>query len=99
SAIRSSFTSTIKKIVAQDFGQSLVLLILVCFRGRLMSLSVCDLRVSSRPLFPQESTYFSSAGYTRRRMFNKVYAKTLGFTLIKTLLSQPLFILSTCQRL
>ena len=55
-----------------------------------MSLSVCDLRVSSKPLSPQESTYFSSAGYTRRRMFKKVYAKTFGFILIKILLSQPL---------
>src|SRR5699024_7735299 len=61
------------------------------FRGRLMSLSVCDLRVSSRPLFPQESTYFSSAGYTRRRIFKKVYAKRFVFTPAKILMSQPLF--------
>src|SRR5690625_3261627 len=51
-----------------------------CFRGRLMSPLVCDLRVSSRPLVPQESTYFSSAGYTRKRIFKKVYAKTFAFT-------------------
>src|SRR5699024_5871880 len=63
------------------------------FRGRLMSLSVCDLRVSSRPLFPQESTYFSSAGYTRRRIFKKVYAKRFVFTPAKILMSQPLLIM------
>src|SRR5699024_7977957 len=31
---------------------------------------------------------FSSAGYTRRRMFKRVYVKMYGFTLIKILLSQ-----------
>src|SRR5699024_10768491 len=71
------------------------------FHGRLMGLhdlqsaglieafgAVRECSPHQKHLFPQEFTYFSSAGYTRKRMFKKAYAKTFVFTHIKTLMCQ-----------
>src|SRR5699024_8137091 len=61
-----------------------------------MSISNCDLRVSSRLLFLQESTYLLPLDTKEGVYLKKVYAKTFVFTLIKTLLFQPLHIKSNC---
>ena len=54
SDIRSFLTSTYKKIVAQDIGQCLVLLILVCFRERAVSRFG-----TQQPKIPEETGFVS----------------------------------------
>src|SRR5699024_8008867 len=61
-------------IVAQDFGQSLVLLILVCFRGRLMSLrGLIALRCLIEALAPTGVSHIPSAWY---RFFYRLKEET-----------------------